>query len=423
MSRRVATVAVATALALAAAVTTTAGSAAAATREVTIFAPYRGTDAQHFLTDLDAWASAHDISIRYTGTGNLAADLQFRVTNADPPDIALVPQPGLVAELARSGKVRALDPAVERTVQRNLGTAAQSLGLVDGIAVGFPYRVNLKGLVWYRPEQLAALDVTPPATLADLERMVAKIAASGLTPWCFGIEAQRATGWAATDWVENLVVREWGPEVYLDWVDGTIPFHDPRIQSSFEHFRALVLAPGRLAGGVSRAIATPVATASAPLFADPPRCALYQQASFALGWFPSGQTVARRGTLDFFVLPSTDAGASPLVVGTDVVVAFRDRPEVDAVMKYLATPAAARSWAAAGGFLSPQLALPATAYTQEADRAVVAEIQHADTLVVDGSDAMAPAVGSDLFLDRITKWMAGAITYDQLATDLDAART
>jgi alpha-glucoside transport system substrate-binding protein len=402
------------------AVTVAPQQAGAANRPVTIFAPYRGAEAESFLAGLSGWADDHGIDIRYTGTGDLAGDLQFRVANAGPPDIALVPQPGLVAQLAQDRQIRRLAPAVERAAERNIVPAVRALGEVDGRAVGVPYRLNLKGLVWFRPAQLESLGLDPPRTLDELDRLVADIRARGLTPWCFGVEAEGATGWPATDWVENLVLREAGPHVYQQWISGAVPFSDPRIEASFQHFRDLVLAPGRVAGGVARAIAAPVATAGSPLFAAPPGCVLYQQASFARAWFPSGQRVGADGSVDSFVLPGVDEGQSPLVVGADIAVAFSGRPEVDAVMRRLASPGAAEAWVRRGGFTSPQRRLPLDAYEDPSDRVVVDRLREADVVALDASDAMPPHIGTDLFWDRITKWMAGAITYDELAGDLDA---
>jgi alpha-glucoside transport system substrate-binding protein len=390
---------------------------------VTIFAPYRGAEADHFLAELAPWAERHGIDVRYTGTADLAHDLRFRVDNAEPPDIALVPQPGLVAELYRDGSVPRLPRPVERTVATNIGAAARSLGKVDQVQVGFPFRVSVKGLVWYRPQELTAVHARPPRTLRDLGSLVERLSGGGETPWCLGVEAEGATGWAATDWVENLVLRDWGADVYGQWVSGQVPFSDPRIRASFDHFRSLVLAPGRVAGGVARAIATPVDTASAPMFTDPPSCVLYQQASFALGWFPAGQTVGPRGTIDFFPLPEGEAHSGVLEVGTDIVVSFRESAAVDSVMNFLASPDAARSWVRAGGFISPQHGIPLSAYRGSPDHAVVEAIGRASGLVVDASDAMPPDVGTDRFWTGITKWMAGTMTYDELAADLDAARS
>ncbi len=250
------------------------------------------------------------------------------------------------------------------------------------------------------------------------------IADRGITPWCFGIEAQRSTGWAATDWVEDLIIRQWGTEVYDGWVDGTVPFSDPRIAASFAYFRELALNPRLVAGGTPSVLRTPVETANAPLFSAEPGCVLYHAPSFAAGWMPSGTTVGADGSVDFFVLPpaSVTEGPAPLVVGTDLAVSFDPRPEVQAVMAYLASPDAVRTWTREGGFLSPSDGIDVTSYSEQTQRVLAQALSGETVLAVDGSDAMPPLIGSDQFWTQITAWIGSNVTYDEMAATLDAAR-
>lgn len=388
---------------------------------VTIFGPYRGTEGQRFTADLDRWAAGEGIEIRYTGTGNLAADLQSRIANADPPDIAVISQPGLVEALHDDGDVRALSPEVAAEAAGTMPTDALQLGQVDGTQVGFPFRISAKSLVWYRPSQFEALGLEVPTTLNGLEALVADIQGRGLTPWCLGIEAQDATGWPATDWVEDLVVRQWGVDVYRGWIDGAVPFSDARIAQSFATFRELVLARGRVAGGPSGVLRTSVQDASAPLFTSDPGCVLYHAPSFALGWMPAGISVGPEGGIDVFDVPSVTGDAPPLVVGTDVVVSFDDRPDVEKVLAFLASPDAVLTWARDGGFLSPSDAIPPGTYDATTREILAESVEDGTTLVVDGSDAMPPIIGTDLFWSEISHWVVGSITYDELAATLDAA--
>ncbi len=389
---------------------------------VTIFGPYRGSEAERFTADLDRWASQNGIDVRYTGTGNLASDLESRVGVADPPDIAIVPQPGLIATLFQDGDVQALSPEVAATAEANMSPEALALGRFDGTQAAFPFRFNAKGLVWYRPSQLADLGLEPPRTLDQLDQVVQDIQDRGLTPWCLGVEAQSATGWPATDWVEELVVRQWGPTVYGQWVHGQVGFRDPRIAQSFDTFRQLVLGPGRAAGGTPGILRTSVQTANAPLFFDdPPGCVLYNAPSFALQWMPSGISLGPDADVAVFPLPATDDSDPPLVVGTDLAVSFNDRPDVQKVMAFLASPDAVRTWVSSGQFFSPTNGIDASAYPPQT-RYLLEQSGGTDgTLVLDGSDAMPPAIGTDLFWKEITRWIAGDATYDEIASALDAA--
>ncbi len=391
---------------------------------VRIFGPYRGDEAALFTAGLEEWADAEGIDVRYTGSGDFVADLQYQVVDIlAPPDIALVPQPGLVQQMFDDGHIVPVPDDTAEVLQQNFDDAALDLGRVDGTLVGFPFRSNVKSLVWYRPDVLADLGVTPPDTMDELESLVERIQERGFTPWCLGIEAQLATGWPATDWVEDLLVRQEGPDVYEDWVAGTVPFGDERIADVFASFRALVLEPGRVAGGVSKVLSTGTQDSDDPLFTDPPGCVLFKQASFAYGWMPPGLELGADGDIDFFVLPGTDAAApAPVVAGTDLAVAFSDRPEVAAVLARLATPEAGQAWAQGGSYVSPRNDIDPTSYYQPADQAVAEVLLGADTLVFDGSDAMPPEIGTALFWSQITAWISGQISYEELARTLDEAR-
>lgn len=392
---------------------------------VRIYGPYHGEEAALFTAGLEEWAETARIDVRYTGSADFVSDLQYQVVETlDPPDIAIVPQPGLVQEMFRDGHIVPVSNQVAEVFMRHYDDEPLELGRVDGTLVGFPYRANVKSFVWYRPEVLASLGLTRPETMDELESSVQQIQARGFTPWCLGIESQRATGWPATDWVEDLVVRMAGPDVYADWVSGDVPFSDQRIEDAFATFRSLVLEPGRVAGGISSVLSTNIEASDDPLFEDPPGCVLFKQASFALGWMPPDLELGPDGQIDFFVLPGQQAGDTPpIVVGADLAVAFSNRPEVDAVMAHLATPEAGRPWAEGGSYVSPRSSVDPASYNQPADQATTSLLLGADTLVFDASDAMPPEIGTTLFWTQITSWVSGRITYDQLAQTLDDART
>ena len=362
--------------------------------------------------------------MRYTGSGDFSADLQYRVNEIlSPPDIAIVPQPGLVREFAANEALVPFSQDVTAAISQHYDEDVLDLGTVDGRLVAFPYRSNVKSLVWYRPDIMSDLGLTPPTTMTELDALVERIVEQGLTPWCMGIESQSATGWPATDWVEDLIVRQQGSEVYRDWVAGTVPFDDERIAAAFATLRELVLQPERVAGGVGAVVRTSTQASDDPLFANPPGCVLFKQASFAFGWMPDGLELGPDGDIAFFVLPGVEAGAPPpIVAGVDLAISFTNRPEVDAVLARLATPEAALPWAQGGSYLSLRNDVDPSTYYRGADRAVAELLADGDTVVFDGSDDMPPQVGTTLFWSEITAWIAGSRSYDALATTLDAAR-
>ena len=390
-----------------------------------VFGPYRDVEADRFVASLAPFTEATGIEVRYTGVTDFVSDLQERVGEGnDPPDVAIVPQPGLVRELAADDALVPLDGATRAALTATYAEEVARLGVVADEQYGVPFRASIKSLVWFRPSVLADRGWEVPTTLDALEDLVAEVEDDDdLDPWCFTMEAGTATGWAATDWVEDLVVRRAGPDAYEAWAEGDLTFASPEVTGAFAAFDALVLARGRLAGGRGTAVQVPVADGDEGLFADPPRCALYKQASYALSWMPDGTSVGPDGDVDWFALPGVDdADVPPLVVGGDQAVQMREGPEAARLMAFLAGPDAGRPWAEAGGFLSPKATFAPDAYGTDVDRELAGLLADSPVLAFDASDRMAPSVGSGLLWDDITGWVAGALPLEELTAQVDAAR-
>ena len=361
------------------------------------------------------------IAVRVTGTNSFVDDLVEQVGAALPPDVALVPQPGVVTMLGRSGDLVPLDGPTTDAIDESLDPRLRSLVEVDGVATAVPVRLSVKSLVWYRPDVIAELGVELPTDLDELSSLSQDLRARGIAPWCVGIEAGGATGWVATDWVEDLLLRRSGPDVYDRWVAGEIAFASPEVADAFTAFDELVLAPGLASGGTSNVLRTPFDRSIDGLLTDPVECVFHRQASFAYGWIRDDVRFGSDGDLDFFVLPTADDGDVPLLVGATVAVAFSDRPEVAALMRHLATPEGSRAWAEAGGFVSPHRAGPAGPGGEFGDR-LYGILDMAGTVRLDASDSMEPEIGSGLLWREITKWVSGVSSHRELATRVDEAR-
>lgn len=392
---------------------------------ITVFGPYRDAEADHFAASIDEFTSRTGITIRYTGSSDFVTDLGRRTGELnDPPDVAMVPQPGLVRDLAETGRIVELSDAAREALTANYSPEVMALGDVDGTPYGVPFRANVKSLVWYRPSVFAARGWALPRSLDELEDLSARIQAGGeMAPWCLAIAAGTATGWPATDWAEDLVLRLAGVDAYNRWSYGDLPFSSPEVSEAFDRFQSLVLAPGRLSGGTSYAVETGIRRVFDPLLADAPGCAMAKQADFALGWLPAGTTVGPDGDVDFFVLPGAAASGAvpPLVVGGDLAVQLRRHPDVDAFIAFLAGEHAGEPWARAGGFLSPKSSFDSATYPTDAQRRIAQLLTTAPTLAFDASDQMPASIGAGLLWQDITIWVAGLVTYDTITQGLDAA--
>jgi len=395
-------------------------------RVIEVFGPYRGVEADDFAASLTEFENDTGITVRYTGSADFVKDLRERVEGGlSAPDIAIVPQPGLVDEMLADDRLVAFDDASVAALTDNYPADLTGTAVKDAEIYSAPSRETIKSLVWYRPSVFEANGWTVPTTLDELTALVDRIQETGdadgpMAPWCFAMQSGSATGWTATDWVEDLVLRQAGVDVYDEWASGKRGFDDPAIRSALTTFNDLVIAPGRTAGGLRNILQTDVTLASAPLFGDQPGCAMYKQASFAESWFPDETVVGE--DVDFFVLPGvTDSSLPPLVAGGDSLVQFSDDPDVHRLMTYLISPDGAREWAARGGYYSARTSVDLDTYYTPADRAFAELFRDGRDYRFDASDVMPPAIGSDLFWKEITSWISGATTLDQFVATMDAA--
>ncbi|MDT0268603.1 ABC transporter substrate-binding protein [Streptomyces sp. DSM 44915] len=385
---------------------------------VSLFSPIRGAEAERFQESWATFTECTGIQLDYQGSDDFEARIGELVAEGEPPDIALVPQPGLVRTLAERGALAPAAGDVAATARAHFSPSWLAYGTVADELYATPLDANVKGFVWYPPDLFRAHGWTVPTSWDELTELTAEIAATGTTPWCVGIESGVATGWPATDWVEDVLLRAEGPEVYDAWVEHTIPFDDPRVVAAAERAGEILRDPefaGDGAGGGAAAIAeTPYQEAGLRLLDG--GCALYNQASsFATHW-PAGTDIGADGAVAAFPLPPVDLDAAPAtVVGGHFVVGLTDRPEVAAVRAYLAGPEFANSRAELGSWVSPNSGLDAAGIPGEAERLAAELLQHPETVVrFDGSDLMPSAVGTGTFWTGMTDWLLGAETEDVL---------
>ena len=227
------------------------------------------------------------IDVVYEGTDAFATLLPVRVASNNAPDIAMFPQPGLLADFARLGDLVPLSQFIDAD---SLSSAYSQdwldLGSVDGDPYGVWYRASVKSLVWYSPPAFEAAGYDIPDSWEELIALSDRIVADGGVPWCLGMESGDATGWAGTDWIEDIVLRTAGGETYDRWVTHDLSFDTPEIQAAFEQFGEIALNPDYVVGGTVGVISTPFGDSPNGLFTDPPQCYLHRQANFITTFFP-----------------------------------------------------------------------------------------------------------------------------------------
>lgn len=352
-------------------------------------------------------------TIKYEGSKEFEAQLPVRVKGGNAPDIAYLPQPGLLATMVATGQVKPAPKETEANVDKNMPDW-KAYGTVNGTFYAAPLGANVKSFVWYSPKAFADKGYQIPKTWDELMALTDKIANDNpdAKPWCAGIESGDATGWPATDWMEDVILRFEGVETYDKWVKHEIPFNDPAIADAMSKVGAILKNDKYVNGGlgnVKTIASTAFQDAGLPILDG--TCYMHRQASFYAANWPEGTKVAEDGDVWAFYLPSKDQSTKPVLGGGEFVAAFADRPEVKAFQTYLSSVEWANERArtcGSGGCVTANKNADPSLLKNPVDK-LSAEIltDKAATFRFDGSDLMPGAVGSGTFWKGMTDWITG----------------
>lgn len=390
---------------------------------VTMAGPFTDNDAVKFNESVKAFEEETGIDIQYEGSKEFEASIAISVEGGNAPDIVDFPQPGLLENFVKKGYVIDLNQTIDmEKVSSNYIQSWLDMATMESpdgeIMAGVWGRVNGKSLVWYNKKEFDAAGYQVPTTWEELKELEQQIIADGDTPWAIGIESGAATGWAATDWIEEMMLRTTSLENYDKWVAGELDFNSYEVRNAIKAMTDIWFADGMVYGGRTGIATTSFGDAPKVMFEEPPKAWLHKQGNFITSFFPDNLEAGV--DYDFFYLPGIEEEyGRPVLVAGDIYAMFNDRPEVRMVMEYFATGASVEGWVKSGGAISPHLDSELSWYTNEVDRKVAEVIQQATSVRFDGSDLMPGAVGGGSFWKEMTAYIAGAKTLDEALDAID----
>ncbi|AXH96981.1 ABC transporter substrate-binding protein [Ornithinimicrobium avium] len=393
---------------------------------VTVLGAFGGQEEAAFLESIKDFEDSSGIDVQYVPDQDFTTTILLKVNSGDAPDIGLFPQPGGVEQMVGMGKVIPVDRFLDYdTLDSTLVPGFLDAARFDGRVYAAPMRMAVKSIVWY-PKK--AYDEggwnTEPADLGELADVADQIRQDTDTPpWCIGWGSDQATGWVGTDWVEEYMLRLWGPDVYDDWVDHRIPFNDERVVAAIEKYGELANKPGNVLGGATGIITTPFSDAMTPAFEDPPGCYLMRQGNFATGFFPEDVQANLDDDIGIYVFPPAVDGfkGQPILGGGDLAAAFSYDTDTIEFMKFLTSDKFGGAWAQAGGWLSPHKTFDASQYPDETTRQIAEMATTADVFRYDASDLMPKEVGSDTFWKGMVDYQTGDKTAQEAADAIEAS--
>jgi alpha-glucoside transport system substrate-binding protein len=354
------------------------------------------------------------VTLRYVGVSSFNEQLEDRLERGDRPGIVLLSQPGLLDDLAARGVLAPVPDGVAATISSSYPADLVALTrTAEGEPAGVWLTVDVKSLVWYRPDEFDRRELAVPRTLDELAALSERVRtdSDGVAPWCLTMEAGASTGWVGTDWVEDYVLRRVGADGYQRWTDGQIPFGDPRIVAVFDELDTLLRRPGAVHGGRRSVLSVPWERTADELTADAPDCLMVHQGDFLRRELPAGTMIGPDGDVDIFQLPGTDTSTPPpLIVGGMLATPLDGSTAVATAMSILAGIDVATRLDRTGQFISPHLGVEPSTIDDAATARLLDLVAASGDIRFDGSDLMPAAVGTGTFWTGMRNFFAGSPT-------------
>ena len=417
------TAAGATAATASATADTAASSGAKDDNKVTIWSAVDQPIQDGLQKDLTDKLAADGITVDWQKVEDINKLIIQKIQAKDTPDIALIPQPGVVGDMVKLGAGNPLDGVLDMAaLQASMVPGTLDTGTVDGKLYGLLVSMNVKSLVFYNKKAWDEKGYKAPTSIDELNALTDQIKADGGTPWCMGMESGDATGWAATDWFEDLIMRYGGVDGYNKWVKHETLFDSDLVKQAAAEYEKLMFTDGNVLGGREAISSTNFGDAGKPMFdAAGPKCWLLKQGSFITGFFPDAIKADLDTNVGLFGFPPAKAGGeNPVLGGGDMAVMLDNSASTQKAMQALASVDVGKS-AIDSSYLSPHKDFPVDLYKGDLAQSIAKVAYSSSNFLFDGSDQMPGAVGSGTFWKDMTSWISGDEDLDTALKNIDAS--
>ncbi len=398
--------------------TTTTPATTTPLGSVEVLGVWGSSELDSFNAMVAPWEQQTGGKMNFTGTRDLTAILTTRIQADNPPDIAILPNPGLMKQYATAGNLKPLNNMLNMdTIQQQYPSAWIDLGSASNNLYALFMRAANKSMVWYDPAVFSSNKWQTPSTWNDMITLSNTIVSASTTPkfpWAMGVESGAASGWSGTDWIAQIFLEQNGADVYDQWVAHQIPWTDSRIKDAWNMWGTIVNTQGYVPGGAATVLATNFQDASYWPFETPPRTAMYYEGDFVQGFittqFPGLKAVT---DYDYFPFPTVNPQIQSAVTGgADLVVAFKDSPTIRSFVSYLASPEAQDIWVKRGGFISVNKMISLNDYPDAIAKKSVQQLLGASIFRFGAGDSMPGAMQ--------TAWWAAILQYLATPNQLDS---
>ena len=408
---------------------------------VTVLGSWTGDEESGFLAMVAGFERRYGIQVDYTGTRDADAVLASDLKDGNPPDLAVLATPGELRQDAADGTLAPIDRALDpHSMTRQYGPGWLALMQAAGPHGARHYyaiivKAALKSVIWYDPRQFPArylgVLTSPGLTWSQLMSLTARLRAAGTPPWCMGMQDSSSSGWPGTDWIEDIVLHQSGPQVYDRWVAGTLPWTSALITRAWQTFGQVAGAAGIVRGGTKAELVTSYAVAGQPMFTSPPGCYLDHEASFITAFYTQDRLGSSavdhprpRADFDFVPFPAvTPAERGNAEVAGDRLGMFRDTQAARKLIAYLTTPEAQEAWIRrhGSGAISVNRLVPLGDYPDPVSHELAGDLITARSVRFDASDSM-PQVMESAFNNAVLEYLDSPGQLEVILRGLDQVR-
>ncbi len=390
---------------------------------VTAFASWGSSEKTDFEAILKYCDSTYHTKSTYEqSAGDYNTELNTRIRGGNPPDVGFISTPSTLAQYVAGKAIQPLTFLNQKQLTTDYSSFWLNASKVNGTMYALYMKADNKSLVWYSPKKFQQGHYQVPKTWNDLVALSQKMVKDGKQPWAFGINN---SGWTITDFLENVYLQSAGPQMYNKWISHQIKWTDPSMVKAFQTMNQIIGNTSFIAGGRAHSLGQAFDQGAKQMVVDP-KAEFYQEASF-IGAILRGDLPQDTEGVDYNSFPfpriGSTSGPTPVEVGPNAAVMLKDTPGARALMTCLADPKALSQWAKLGGFLSPNSAVPMSAYPDALTRAeaqMITAAGKAGQLVTDASDSMLPAIGSDYEFTALEKYFQNPSSYMSILSDLES---
>jgi alpha-glucoside transport system substrate-binding protein len=365
------------------------------TGTVTVLSLWGGSEKEAFEKVLAGFTKETNIKTKYETARDFLPVIRTRLAAGNPPMVAIVPRPGIVADLAQDGSLVTFEDLGldSEGINENYAKAWTDLTTIDGETYGIVAKANSKSTIWYKPQSLQELGAETPETWEQLIALTEQYKEAGKVPWAVGA----GDGWPLTDWFESIYLYQHGPEKYEQLFNGDIEFTDQTVKDSLTEMVKIINGEN-VPGGIEAALGTPFVDSIGQVFGANSKAELYYEGGF-VGGIISGEVNPNLKPVtdfDFFPFPTiNEEVGQPLLGAGDVAVAFENNEDVKALMEYLSSPEAGTIWVSTGAIVSPNKGVDLEAYPNDLVKKEADQVRNAEVFRFDGSDLLPGALGTE----------------------------